>query len=643
MLAGPVLISVATMSTTPDEAPRSTATDLTWRILALLNLFRLLVPLVLTVLFAFVVPRPLGQIHPAFFVGILTAYFLFALFSISSLKRRWPDASTQVLLHVVADMVAINLLTFASGGLISGLAVLLILPVGAGSLIVPPRQALMFAALATIGLLTQQGLSILQGHGDWGDFAPAGIVGAIAFMLALGAYPVARRLRESDALLLQKDVVLADLSELNEFIVQHLRESILVVDAQDRIRLINGSAELLLKGGPVKPGTLLGEVAPKLLYLLDTWRRKSYDWQSSTLSLLSAQGTAMIQPHFVSLETENSGPTLIFLEDMTMIAERVQQSKLAALGRLSASIAHEIRNPVGAMSHAAQLLKESATLSPQDQRLTEIIHENGVRVSTIVENVLQLSRRDTTRQERVDLAAWLKDFLAEFRQTLQLDDAELRFNPADQDLEIRVDPSHLHQLLWNLCARRRPPPRRSPAQRSRLRAQRSAGLRRLAIARDTQLGGVVRAVRGVAHDEDVTHGLRHGLPGGDVAVDLRRAQRVPPGGDDPDPEFAPTTTCLTSGWAFSQRRTLPAQPRQRPLPGVAGERVGAVVARDRDAVPALGVGDHGRRRAPRRGVAVADERDRRGGAARGRGPKAHADGVTRAIGVHGALGSSGAL
>ncbi len=439
------------MSTTLAEAPRSTATDLTWRILALLNLFRLLVPLVLTGLFAFVVPRPVGQIHPAFFVGILTAYFLFALFSISSLKRRWPDASTQVLLHVVADMVAINLLTFASGGLISGLAVLLILPVGAGSLIVPPRQALMFAALATIGLLTQQGFSILQGHGDWGDFAPAGIVGAIAFMLALGAYPVARRLRESDALLLQKDVDLADLSELNEFIVQHLRESILVVDAQDRIRLINSSAELLLKGGPVKPGTLLGEVAPKLLYLLDTWRRKSYDWQSSTLSLLSAQGTAMIQPHFVSLETENSGPTLIFLEDMTMIAERVQQSKLAALGRLSASIAHEIRNPVGAMSHAAQLLKESTSLSPQDQRLTEIIHENGSRVSTIVENVLQLSRRDSTRQERVDLAAWLKDFLAEFRQTLQLDEAELRFNPADQDLEIRVDPSHLHQLLWNLC------------------------------------------------------------------------------------------------------------------------------------------------------------------------------------------------
>ncbi len=439
------------MSSPAPDTPKSAATELAWRILALLNLFRLLVPIVLAGLFALVAPRPVGQVYPALFVGVLTAYFLFAVVCISSLKRRWPDASAQVLLHVITDLFAINLLTYASGGLISGLAVLLILPVGAGSLIVAPRQALMFAALATLGLLTQQGFSILEGHGDWNDVAPAGIVGAIAFMLALGAYPVARRLRESEALIRQKDVDLADLSELNEFIVQHLRESILVVDAEDRIRLINSSAEQLLKGSPVKPGTLLGEVAPKLLYLLDTWRRKTYDWESNTLSMLSAQGTALIVPHFVSLETENRGPTLIFLEDTTLIAERVQQTKLAALGRLSASIAHEIRNPVGAMSHAAQLLRESASINPQDQRLIDIIHTNGTRVSTIVENVLQLSRRDSTRQERIELAGWLTDFLAEFRQTLQVTPDDLRFATAEQDLEIRVDPSHLHQLLWNLC------------------------------------------------------------------------------------------------------------------------------------------------------------------------------------------------
>src|SRR5690606_10763915 len=99
------------------------------------------------------------------------------------------------------------------------------------------------------------------------------------------------------------------------------------------------------------------------------------------------------------------GPVLAFLEDTSVVAARVQQSKLAALGRLSASIAHEIRNPVGAMSHAGQLLGESPSLTEDDKHLTDIIEKNAVRVSQIIENVLQLSRKDTTRQERIGLPA----------------------------------------------------------------------------------------------------------------------------------------------------------------------------------------------------------------------------------------------
>jgi two-component system, NtrC family, sensor histidine kinase PilS len=102
----------------------------------------------------------------------------------------------------------------------------------------------------------------------------------------------------------------------------------------------------------------------------------------------------VIRPHFVALSESGSGPVLIFLEDTSVIADRAQQSKLAALGRLSASIAHEIRNPVGAMSHASQLLRESPALTDDDRHLTDIIEKNGVRVSHIIENVLQLSRRD---------------------------------------------------------------------------------------------------------------------------------------------------------------------------------------------------------------------------------------------------------
>jgi two-component system sensor histidine kinase PilS (NtrC family) len=166
---------------------------------------------------------------------------------------------------------------------------------------------------------------------------------------------------------------------------------------------------------------------------------------------VAAGGASVIQPHFVSLESTTLGPTLIFLEDTSAIAERLQQSKLAALGRLSASIAHEIRNPVGSMSHAAQLLHESPSLNVQDKRLTEIIRVNGDRVSTIINNILQLSRRESIRQERINLNAWLSGFLSEFCQTLQIKGESVQTHLSPLLLDVRADASHLHQILWNLC------------------------------------------------------------------------------------------------------------------------------------------------------------------------------------------------
>lgn len=435
----------------PPTLPWGSSTELAWRVLALVNLFRLLIPLLLTVLYWTLEPRLVGQAHTELFFGTCAAYFLFAALSIPSLKRRWPDRLLQTAFNVGVDVLAISLLTYSSGGMNSGLGALLVLPIGAASFVVGQRLALMFAAVAALALLLQQAFATLAATSDVGDFASAGIVGALLFIVTLGVGPLARNLRESEERVRQREVDVANLAELNQFIVQHLRESILVVDDHDVIRLINESAALLLNGKPVRPGTPLGEVSPRLLYLLDTWRRHSYDWQLSSLSLMTFDGSSLVQPHFVSLQSQGGGPTLIFLEDTTLIAERVQQSKLAALGRLSASIAHEIRNPVGAMSHAAQLLAEAPQLTAQERRLTDIITNNGERVSSIINNVLQLSRRDSTRQERIELNGWLEDFIGEFRQTAQVDAGKLYITTAAPELEVRVDPSHLHQLMWNLC------------------------------------------------------------------------------------------------------------------------------------------------------------------------------------------------
>ena len=441
------------MNSAAFDTPESTSPppDWTWRVLTLVNIFRLLTPIVLLALHFTLSPRSLAQFDPELFVAAATAYLLFAFGSVSSLHRRWPRIEIQAIVQICIDIVAISSLSYSSGGTASGLATLLILPVGAGALIVRSRLALLLAAVATIALLFQQAVATFAGSGDPADFASAGLIGVIIFAVTLVAGPLARGLRESAALIQQREIDLANLAELNEFIVQHLRESILVVDEHDRIRLINESAVLLLKGGTLAPLTPLGDISPRLLQSLNTWRSNKFDWQLSSISLPSVDGGALIQPHFVALEARSLGPTLIFLEDTSLIAERVQQSKLAALGRLSASIAHEIRNPVGAMSHAAQLLGESPALSTQEQRLVEIIRNNGERVSTIVENVLQLSRRDKTVQQRIRLHEWSAKFLAEFIGTFQLDRSLIRLIAPPDEIEARVDPSHLEQIMWNLC------------------------------------------------------------------------------------------------------------------------------------------------------------------------------------------------
>jgi two-component system sensor histidine kinase PilS (NtrC family) len=182
------------------------------------------------------------------------------------------------------------------------------------------------------------------------------------------------------------------------------------------------------------------------------WRQDPDLASHPEFSVNSSSSNLPITAHLAPLGKDGirTGPVLVFLEDASLMNERVQQSKLASLGRLSASIAHEIRNPVGAMSHAAQLLAE-ADIPEADMRLTEIIKTHSSRVSHIIDNMLQLSRRETSRPERLTLRSWLQDFSEEFSRTLELQEGEFTVGAIDEDLEVRMDPSHLRQVLWNLC------------------------------------------------------------------------------------------------------------------------------------------------------------------------------------------------
>jgi two-component system sensor histidine kinase PilS (NtrC family) len=444
---------------TPESGSATPRSDLAWRIVGLANLYRLLVALVLVGVHLFTRPGPaFGAHRPQLFLLALAIYGVLGVVLTLAGRRHWPSRVTLVFGHLFIDSVAIAVLLYTSGGASSGLGILLVIPVLAMTLLADGREPLLIASIATLAILAQQILAQLGGLAPSSDYPLAGVMGAVVFLVALATWPVAARLGESEALVRRQEIDLANLAQLSQYIVQHLRESILVVDPTDRIRLINESAALMLGDSVAVPGALLGEVSPRLLYLLSMWRGSQEAPPSSADeprrsepgTIVAADGARVIEPHFAPLGIERPAPVLVFLEDTSTLAARVQQSKLAALGRLSASIAHEIRNPVGAMSHAAQLLAESGTVTDEERRLTAIMRSNAARVSGIIDNILQLSRREPSRPEPLHLGEWCEAFREEFCETLQLPLAGLAI-VGNEAVEVSVDPGQLHQIVWNLC------------------------------------------------------------------------------------------------------------------------------------------------------------------------------------------------
>ena len=433
------------------EAPAA-AGEFPWRVLSLLNAFRFFIALALLAIFFFIRdPRIVGEIEPALAAPTLLVMAGFAAIAHLLLKRRWPDLLVQTYGQFGFDLVTIVLVLHASGGVDSGLGGLLVVSIGTLALLVPLDRALLLAAVTTFALLGEQSLSLQRGFSDNSDFTATGILAAVIFVITGVVQLLRGQIVATEALAEQRGVDLRNLVELNEYVIQHLRESIVVVDADGRIRLLNESAIAMLGAPRDARDRLLAEVSPELSRRLSLWRAGEGQSLESTFVLESDRNATRVQPHFARLGRNRDEGVVIFIEDTSLILERVQQTKLAALGRLSASIAHEIRNPLGALSHAGQLLAESSNLGTDDRRLTDIIRVNSERVSRIVESVLSLSRNDKTRPQRIELRPWLHDFADEFTKTQELYEGTISLQAESLPIEVEMDRTHLHQVLWNLC------------------------------------------------------------------------------------------------------------------------------------------------------------------------------------------------
>ncbi len=444
-----ITAAASTGMKTAEPMPVTPSSPAAWQPLRILTFYRVILAGLLISMYYLVQDiNPFNVQNQPLFSLTLLAYLAFSVAAGFSTRVHWPAYRFQALLQVLADIGTIALLMHASGGVTSALAVLLVIAIAVGALILPGRLAFLFAAVATLTLLFETGLaSLAEVETGAGDITRAGLLGLVLFAAAGLANVLALRTRESEALAQQRGIDLANLQQLNQYIIRQLQTGLLVVDPDNRIRLANDTARTLL-GPDTRNDTPLASVAPELARQLDLWK-KDTQWQAEAIQSQTASSTLL--PRFGELKTAQGTGALIILEDSAQLARQTQQIKLASLGRLTASIAHEIRNPLGAISHAAQLLEESDHLAQADKRLTEIIGTHTQRVNTIIENVLQLSRRSASQPQELNLGDWLNTFREEFLQVENISSDQLELDLEPQDLAVHVDPGHLHQVLLNLC------------------------------------------------------------------------------------------------------------------------------------------------------------------------------------------------
>jgi two-component system sensor histidine kinase PilS (NtrC family) len=429
-----------------NDTTASQGTRTAWRALRLFNLYRL----VLSGLFSVLVvtgnlPPPLGSYNRRMFALVVIAYLALTVVGQAAVERRFGSLGLQTLAQVLLDIVAITLMMYASGGVTSGLGMLLVVSIAGGSILAPGRNALLFAAVASLAVLGEELYSWLFFYIPAANYTHAGFLGGTYFATALLAFVLGQRLRASEALAAQQALDLESLARLNEHIIQRMQSGIVAVDAQDRVRLINAAAIRLLGTGDAAAGRDLVDLAPALDAQLRQWRVGGLQPEDAIKG--GAAGVDVLAS-FTGLGAQGA---TILLEDAAAVRQRAQQLKLASLGRLTASIAHEVRNPLGAISHAAQLLDESAQGSEEDRRLVGIIQQHSRRVNTIIDNVMSLSRREPAVPEGFAIKPWLEEFAAELRARFGLDGADVVTHVQPEAIAVCMDPSHLHQVLSNLC------------------------------------------------------------------------------------------------------------------------------------------------------------------------------------------------
>ena len=348
--------------------------------------------------------------RPALFRTVSLMYLGAASMFVLSIRARSPDFRLQLLAHIVADIAFITLLMAASGGVGSGLGLLLLVSLASGGLVGEGRLVLFYAALASVATLLMQAHRMLQDPSYASiHFFQAGLLCMGYFSVAWLAHRLTTRALRSELQAAIQAEELGRLSRIHALVAGDLPDGIVAVDNVGRIFFANeAAARLTGTARPPRAGEPLNLYAP---LLGDQWQNQHGE-SPAQRQTLTVHGRRFL-PRYHPLPADEG--VVIVLEDLNRRERIARQLKLAALGQLTANIAHEIRNPLSAIQQASQLLREETAGAAAAEKLTRLIENNVRRLDRLVNDVLMLNRRDRLRPETIQLTDFLPVWLEEWR------------------------------------------------------------------------------------------------------------------------------------------------------------------------------------------------------------------------------------
>ncbi len=389
-------------------------------------------------------PAFLGATDPGLHSLTVAVYLILTLVSLLLSLFNIGSAKVEYLFAIIVDSVAIATLLYTSGGPGSGLGILLGISIAFASQGMSGSTAMLAATIATAAVLTEAYVESATGIRSNPAYFSTLLLGLSYYALAFLSLELANRARTSEKLVKQQGRDITSLTELNEHVIQQMQTGVVILDGKQQIRMLNDAAWSFL-GRPVSAiGHPLKEIYPPLATALDTWLLHPTSQQRHLHA--QTEGNDLLVT-FQQLGDPRKSAVLIFIEDASHTAAQAQQLKLASLGRLTASIAHEIRNPLGAIGHANQLLRESPDLKGADKRMTEIIDRNTARLNEVIENILSLSRRREPNPELVPIKPWLEKMSLELMENLGMHPKQMLVQVSPRNARLLFDPKQIQQVI----------------------------------------------------------------------------------------------------------------------------------------------------------------------------------------------------